>query len=163
MTVWLSRGIPTGGVALLIFLAVGFLPAGYAGVLSSGNPGNSESPESRSGSTSVGEVDFDHEMHFSDLEIPCEECHHETNARALDTPHPQYLTSSSIDCFGCHGETVGVSPAQHCAECHTETPGHIANEAFSCKVVIHQVCWRCHGVGRGEEASRSCGSCHRPD
>ena len=99
-------------------------------------------------------------MHFSDLEIPCEECHHETHAGALDTPHPGYVEGSSIDCKGCHREGTEASESLHCAECHRDTPVHIADETLSSKVVLHEVCWRCHEVGRGEAASRSCATCH---
>ena len=37
--------------------------------------------------SSVGDVTFAHQMHSEDFEIPCAECHHETNAvRLADAP-----------------------------------------------------------------------------
>ena len=109
----------------------------------------------------AGDVDFLHEMHYSDLEIDCVECHHETNAGALQTPHTRYLETSSIDCMACHQEGVEASSPQSCSHCHGDNPVDIADETLSSKVVIHQVCWSCHDVGSGAAASRGCSSCHQ--
>jgi hypothetical protein len=112
-------------------------------------------------STVAGDVDFEHEMHYSDLGIACAECHHETDAGELDTPHDEYLETFSIDCGGCHREGVEASESRSCSHCHHDTPTTIADETLSPKVVIHEVCWRCHEIGRGEAASRGCKDCHR--
>ena len=45
----------------------------------------------------VGEVTFPHEMHFDDLDISCEECHHEINAARLEMPHEDYFDDFWID------------------------------------------------------------------
>ncbi len=112
-------------------------------------------------STVAGDVEFEHEMHFSDLGIDCTECHHEANAGAITTPHPAYLETASIDCSGCHREGVEATQAHACSRCHPDTPADIADETLSSKVVIHEVCWRCHEENTGESASRGCKNCHQ--
>ena len=109
--------------------------------------------------TAVGEVLFSHDMHVDELELECTECHHQTNAVALDFPHETYFEDFWIDCHSCHGEDSDGDP-QACSNCHHGYSADIANETLSSKVVIHQKCWSCHEVGTGTEASESCIMCH---
>jgi len=111
--------------------------------------------------SSVGEVTFAHQMHSEDLEIPCAECHHETNAVRLDMPHEDYLQDFWIDCTTCHHESDTPACPQACSTCHHNAPHTVADETMSAKVVIHQSCWKCHEVANGQEASRNCGACHQ--
>ena len=109
--------------------------------------------------SSVGEVTFPHEAHFDDLEIACETCHHETNAKMLDIPHVEYFQDFWIECATCHHPSEKPQESHSCASCH-HCPVNCADETLSTKVVIHENCWRCHEVGTGPEASASCVSCH---
>jgi len=109
----------------------------------------------------IGVVDFPHEMHSEDIGMECVECHHETDAAALNIPHMDYFDDFWIDCSECHkpnGDTV-MEP-QACSDCHHTDPTGIADESLSSKVVIHELCWDCHGAGTGVDASESCISCH---
>ena len=111
--------------------------------------------------SSVGEVIFRHQMHISDLSIKCVECHHQINAKTLNTPHPDYLESSWINCKVCHDESGKIrKKAYTCSDCHHSNPMDIADETLSSKVVIHKQCWKCHPVSTGKEASKSCEKCH---
>ena len=111
--------------------------------------------------SSVGEVIFRHQMHIRDLAIKCVECHHQINAKTLNTPHPDYLKSSWINCKTCHNESGKIEQyVNACSECHHTNPIDIADETLSAKVVIHKQCWKCHQAGTGMEASKSCKSCH---
>jgi hypothetical protein len=112
--------------------------------------------------SSVGEVMFLHKLHFTDRGIKCVDCHHQINAKKLDTPHPDYLASSSINCSICHN---GAKKTEHtavyaCSGCHHASPTDVADETMSAKVVIHKQCWKCHAVATGAEASESCVLCH---
>ena len=110
---------------------------------------------------SVGEVVFRHQMHIKDFSIKCAECHHQINAKQLNTPHPNYLRSSWINCKVCHDGSGKIRQnAYTCSECHQSTPTNIADETLSSKVVIHKQCWKCHPVSNGMEASKSCEKCH---
>ena len=109
--------------------------------------------------SSVGEVVFPHKVHFNDMEIACESCHHETNARMLDIPHREYFADFWIDCTTCHHPSDQPRRAMSCSACH-HCPVHCADETLSSKVVIHQSCWGCHEIGVGAEASSSCVTCH---
>ncbi len=111
--------------------------------------------------SSVGEVVFRHEAHIQERSIECARCHHQINARKLQTPHPDYLKSSWINCTVCH-ETSGKSARQvyACSECHRTNPTNIADETLSAKVVVHRQCWQCHPVSPGKEAMQSCEACH---
>ncbi len=118
-------------------------------------------PSVRSFPSSVGEVTFTHEMHVKDRGIQCVECHHQINAKKLNTPHPDYFKSSSIKCEICHSESEKVKQkAYTCSGCHRINPINIADETLSAKVVIHKQCWKCHQVGAGKEASNACEVCH---
>lgn len=118
-------------------------------------------PSVRSFPSSVGEVIFSHETHVKDRAIQCAECHHQINAKKLETPHPDYFKSSSIKCEICHSESENAEKrAYNCSGCHPANPVNIADESLSAKVVIHQQCWKCHQVGTGKEASKACESCH---
>ena len=118
-------------------------------------------PSVKSFPSSVGEVTFTHETHIKDRAIQCVECHHQINAKKLDTPHPDYFKSSSIKCEICHNESDKVKQkAYTCSGCHRTNPINIADETLSAKVVIHKQCWKCHQVGAGKEASKACDFCH---
>ena len=118
-------------------------------------------PEEIISPSSVGEVTFPHLFHYEDLEIECEECHHEINAAKLITPHDEYFNDFWIDCNICHnGNEIVRMEAQACSNCHHSHPHNIADETLCAKVVIHQSCWSCHEVGTGVMASESCEMCH---
>ena len=110
-------------------------------------------------SSTVGEVVFPHKAHFNDMEIACESCHHETNARMLDIPHREYFADFWIDCTTCHHPSEEPQKAMSCSACH-HCPVQCTDETLSSKVVIHASCWGCHEIGAGAEASASCVSCH---
>ena len=109
----------------------------------------------------AGDVQFPHQMHFDDMGIPCEDCHHEVNATKLDMPHGDYFDDFWIDCSSCHGESGTPSTSQACSTCHHTDPTGIADETLSSKVVIHKSCWTCHEMSTGAEASAVCSSCHQ--
>lgn len=110
-------------------------------------------------SSTIGDVVFPHEAHFNDMEIACESCHHETNARMLDIPHREYFADFWIDCTTCHHPSEQPQKSMSCSACH-HCPVHCADETLSSKVVIHANCWGCHEIGTGAEASAGCVSCH---
>jgi hypothetical protein len=111
--------------------------------------------------SSVGEVIFRHKKHIEDRAIPCVECHHQINAKKLNTPHPDYLRSSWINCTVCHEESGQMKQSVHtCSACHHTNPVNIADETLSAKVVIHRQCWKCHPVSTGKDASKGCEKCH---
>ena len=118
-------------------------------------------PSERVFPSTVGEVVFHHEMHTKALSIKCVECHHQINAKKLNTPHPDYLKSSWINCQICHdGSEKAGQTVYACSACHRTNPTNIADETLSSKVVIHKQCWKCHAVSTGKEASASCELCH---
>lgn len=130
-------------------------------VSSPGGAGTLEMPSVTSFPSSVGEVTFTHEMHIKERSIQCVECHHQINAKKLNTPHPDYFKSSSVKCEICHNESEKVTQkAYTCSGCHRTNPINIADETLSAKVVIHKQCWKCHQVGAGKEASKTCEFCH---
>ncbi len=106
------------------------------------------------------DVAFPHELHYADLELECESCHHETRAAKLDIPHVEYFVDFWIKCAICHREGEPASESVACSACHHGSPTDIADETLSAKVVLHKSCWSCHEVGTGAEASRSCSGCH---
>jgi hypothetical protein len=109
----------------------------------------------------MGELIFDHEMHTDDLELECDECHHETNAVPLDSPHEEYFHDLWIDCGACHHEAGSSDPEpQSCYDCHDVKLRDIADERLGPKVILHKNCWTCHEVETGVEASESCELCH---
>jgi len=110
--------------------------------------------------SSVGEVVFQHEMHFKDRGIACVQCHHQINAKKLNTPHPDYLKSSTVNCQVCHKESEQT--VYSCTGCHDAKRRDIADETLSAKVVIHKQCQTCHSVGTGKDASNACLLCHAP-
>ena len=111
--------------------------------------------------SSVGEVVFHHQMHIRDLAIKCVECHHQIDAKKLNTPHPDYFKSSSVKCKTCHNDSEKTKQQVYaCSECHHTNPIDIADETLSAKVVIHTKCWKCHAVGTAKEASKGCEKCH---
>lgn len=124
-------------------------------------PDAREIPEVINIPTSVGEVVFKHQAHIKDRGIKCVDCHHQINAKPLNTPHPDYLKSSWINCTTCHSEQGKVKQGVYtCSACHQTNPVNIADETLSAKVVIHKQCWKCHQAGTGKEASASCELCH---
>ena len=131
-------------------------------ILDSPNPKDTlEIPEELISPSSVGEVSFPHSFHIEDLEIECQECHHEINAAQLSTPHDEYFNEFWIDCNICHnGNESARMEARACSDCHNAHPHDIADETLCAKVVIHKSCWNCHEVGTGAEASESCEMCH---
>jgi hypothetical protein len=108
----------------------------------------------------LGDVVFQHEMHFKDRGIACVQCHHQINAKKLDTPHPDYLKSSTVNCQICHKESEQT--VYSCTGCHDGRRRDIADETLSAKVVIHKQCQACHSVGTGRDASNACLLCHAP-
>jgi len=123
-----------------------------------------EIPEEISFPSNIGEVLFPHQLHTEDLEMECVECHHQINARILNTPHDDYFKSSWIKCEICHKESGQVKQQFYtCSECHHPGPENIADETLSSKVVIHKNCWMCHEVGAGVDASGICKDCHSGD
>ncbi len=130
--------------------------------LDSPNPKDTlEIPEELISPSSVGEVSFPHLFHFEDLDIECQECHHEINATKLNTPHPDYFKSSWINCKTCHNGSEKIKQKVYtCSKCHHTNPTNITDETLSTKVVVHKNCWNCHEVGTGAEASESCEMCH---
>jgi hypothetical protein len=110
--------------------------------------------------SAVGDVVFQHEMHFKDRGIACVQCHHQINAKKLSTPHPEYLKSSAVNCQVCHKETEQT--VYSCTGCHDAKRRDIADETLSAKVVIHKQCQTCHSVGTGKDASNACLLCHAP-
>ncbi len=135
-----------------IFLVVASIPA---------KSDDMAGPPERVFPSSVGEVVFHHQMHTRDLSIKCVECHHQINAKQLNTPHPDYFKSSWINCAICHNEAGKLKQSAYsCSACHHANPGNIADETLSTKVVIHKQCWRCHQVGTGKDASKGCEKCH---
>ncbi len=118
-------------------------------------------PVAQRATSMMGELIFDHEMHTDELELECDECHHETNAVPLDTPHEEYFHDLWIDCGACHHEagSPDLEP-QSCYDCHDLKLRDIADERLSPKVILHKNCWTCHEVETGVEASESCELCH---
>jgi hypothetical protein len=120
-----------------------------------------ELPVERRFPSSVGEVLFKHQLHIQERGIGCPECHHQIDAKKLQTPHPQYFKSSWINCEICHVESRKAErKAFTCSECHRTNPVNIADETLSAKVVIHRQCWKCHAVSSGKDASKGCAFCH---
>jgi len=120
-----------------------------------------ETPDVIVSPSCIGAVSFKHKYHIEEMEIECQQCHHETNAATLDFPHENYFEDFWIDCTICHhknGETTLA--AQSCSKCHHAQPAGIADETLSAKVVIHKSCWECHETGKGQEASANCKFCH---
>jgi hypothetical protein len=124
-------------------------------------PDGGEIPAERLFPSSVGEVTFRHQAHIQDRKIDCIECHHQINAKKLETPHPDYFKSSWIKCEICHDESKAARHKSYaCSGCHRTNPASIADETLSAKVVVHKQCWKCHPVGTGKEASKGCEFCH---
>ena len=109
-----------------------------------------------------GSVTFPHLLH-QEMDIPCEDCHHETLAGPLTMPHPEYFEDFWIQCTTCHRTSNRPSCPQRCSACHHSSPSTVADETLSSKVVIHQACWECHPIGVGSEASDKCKVCHLSD
>jgi hypothetical protein len=162
-------------VAVILFVAACSLSSGDEGEVSeapvpvataSQTPAKTRISKSENGgipseirfTSAVGEVLFLHEMHFKDRAINCVACHHQINAKKLNTPHPEYLQSSAANCQVCHKESEKA--VYSCVECHDAKPRDIADETLSAKVVIHKQCLTCHDVGAGAEASKRCVVCH---
>jgi len=110
---------------------------------------------------SVGNVLFPHKLHVEEVQLKCIECHHQIQARALETPHPNYLKSSWISCQTCHNtNSEGRKKYYTCSECHHSDLNDITDETLSSKVVVHKSCWKCHESGTGVGASEGCSDCH---
>ncbi len=123
--------------------------------------GAAEMPVEKNFPSSVGDVVFNHQKHVQERSIECVECHHQVNAKKLETPHPDYFKSSWINCKICHSKSeTTIQKAYACSGCHPANPINIADETLSAKVVIHKKCWKCHQAGTGKEASKACESCH---
>ncbi len=153
--------------ASVIILAAGNLPSEAAppklapSKAASINAATLEIPSEMNIPSSVGDITFRHQMHIKDLSIKCADCHHQINAKRLDTPHPDYFGSSWINCKTCHDESEKIAQKAYiCSECHQTRPKNIADETLSAKVVVHKQCWKCHGVGTGKDASKGCEKCH---
>ncbi len=112
-------------------------------------------------SSIMGDLIFDHVAHVEDMEIECDECHHETNAVPLDSPHEEYFYDLWVDCGACHHDSSSADlKPRSCYECHDTKIRDIADERLSSKVILHKNCWTCHEVETGLEASQSCELCH---
>lgn len=108
-----------------------------------------------------GEVVFPHRAHTDDFGVECKVCHHELNARPLNTPHEGYLSDVEIDCQGCHGGQAGTDrPVLACSRCHQGSAASRGHQTLSAKAAIHQSCWACHEVRTGAQASKACPTCH---
>ena len=109
----------------------------------------------------MGDLIFDHVAHVEEMELECDECHHETNAVPLSSPHEEYFYDLWVDCGVCHhdSESADLKP-RSCYECHDTKIRDIADERLSHKVILHKNCWACHDVETGLEASKSCELCH---
>ena len=118
-----------------------------------------EPPEECVFPSELGEVVFPHRMHAEDFEIECVSCHHEVNARKLNSPHEEYFQDFWIRCNECHHDSDAAAPARKCSMCHHRSQD-IADQPLSAKVVVHRVCSECHTIGTGPEASASCAVCH---
>jgi hypothetical protein len=94
--------------------------------------------------SAAGDVCFPHKSH---RKLGCGTCHHQSQARPLETPHPDYLTSS-------------WKRYRNCLSCHFSNPDNIADETPSSKVALHENCWKCHEKGTGAEVSKRCPDCH---
>jgi hypothetical protein len=109
---------------------------------------------------SVGEVRFRHQMHIDDLSIKCGDCHHQINAKKLNTPHPDYFGSSWINCKTCHDDSEKIAQKPYlCSECHRTRPKNIADET------LVQKWWFTNmldvPLGRhGQGSKRGCEKCH---
>jgi hypothetical protein len=145
-----SKGSPSPGTA-----------PGQIVVSTFAGPGGTPIPAEIRIRSAVGEVTFLHRKHIEDRSINCVDCHHQINARKLETPHPEYLTSSWINCKTCHdGSVQAATKSYACSGCHRTNPRNIADETLSAKVVTHKQCWKCHAVGTAKQASTTCESCH---
>jgi len=135
-------------------------PGLIPGAVSPGDPPKAETAENTPRSL-MGEVIFPHDEHSEEMEVECEECHHETNAAPLEFPHPSMFDDFWVDCQICHhpAGAARLEP-QACSNCHSATTKDAADETLSAKVVIHERCWSCHEVGVGVEASDACEDCH---
>ena len=149
-----------GATLFLFVLALGLVATTAAGQPAEDRCLSPAPPDVIVSPSSVGEVTFAHQMHSEDFEIPCADCHHETNAVRLQMPHEDYLQDFWIDCTTCHHESETPACPQACSTCHHSAPHTVADETMSAKVVIHQSCWKCHEVAKGPDASRNCGTCH---
>jgi hypothetical protein len=147
-------------VAMVVYLTV-FGPATLASQKGTSSVNCADLvPEEVVFTSAVGTVSFPHLLH-QEMEIPCEDCHHETLAQELSMPHPEYFADFWIRCETCHRTGQRAQCAQQCSTCHHGSPTTEADESLSSKVVIHRACWTCHPVGRAGEASGSCKTCHR--
>jgi len=109
----------------------------------------------------MGDLIFDHVAHVEEMELECDECHHETNAVPLSTPHEEYFYDLWVDCGACHHDSKSADrKPRSCYECHDTKIRDIADERLSPKVILHKNCWKCHEVETGLEASKSCELCH---
>ena len=110
--------------------------------------------------SSIGEVSFPHQKHYTEFGITCKSCHHETNAMNLKVPHPEYFNDVWTNCNKCHHEKITHTETQKCSHCHHVNPTNVADETMSAKVVIHKQCGTCHGLNTGSDASKNCKLCH---
>lgn len=118
-------------------------------------------PEEITFSSKVGDVVFPHKMHVEEFELECSDCHHNINAKKIDTPHSDYFKSSQINCQVCHtGSLALMQEDYNCSKCHHSNPMHIGKEKITAKVAIHKKCWSCHDMDTGKDASEECTFCH---
>ena len=130
-------------------------------IQSGSSPAMAGMPDEIAFTSSKGDVLFPHNQHVTELEVECDECHHQIHATVLDTPHPDYMTSSWTSCQICHRANLKSSEKYYkCSICHTSDSKNIANEILSAKVVVHTSCWQCHESGTGVQASKGCNNCH---
>ena len=109
----------------------------------------------------MGDLFVPNVAHVEDMELECDECHHETIAVPLDSPHESYFDDLWVDCGSCHHESSSADlEPRSCYECHDTKLRDIADERLSAKVILHKNCWACHEVETGLEATESCELCH---
>ena len=147
---------------LVLLVLAGFLSAPLPLQSATAEP-DSQIPPLIVSPSCAGDVEFPHQMHFDDMGMSCEECHHEINAAQLSMPHTEYFDDFWIDCLACHTDSETPSATQACSSCHHSDPTGIADETLSSKVVIHKSCWTCHEIGTGGEASATCDTCHQEE
>ncbi len=110
--------------------------------------------------STIGEVSFPHQKHYTELGTACKTCHHETNAINLKVPHPEYFSDVWTNCSNCHHEKITHAGPMKCSHCHKVNPTDFADETISAKVVIHKQCGSCHGLNTGSDATKNCKFCH---
>ncbi len=156
-----NKPAPLGTIAFVLLALLGVIWSACGSV-----PAANDGVDSTMVATTLSDVVFpppgvfDHDLHVDDLELECNECHHEAAALPFETPHKEYFEDLWITCETCHTEeNLDLGP-RACSDCHVRSPSGIADQTVSLKVATHRNCWSCHDSGTGLDASESCASCH---